>query len=161
MSDNFETLQQLIEPIVTGMKFEFVGLEYLPQGHGSLLRIYIDLPDGINVDDCADVSRQISAVLDVEDPIQSEYTLEVSSPGMERPLFTKEHYQQFIDQEVKLTLFRALELSNRKKFTGIIKQVETTESGETLIIIEMDNELYPLSLQNIKKANLVAQFDFK
>jgi ribosome maturation factor RimP len=161
MSDNFETLQQLIEPIVTGMKFEFVGLEYLPKGHGSLLRIYIDRPDGINVDDCADVSRQISAVLDVEDPIQSEYTLEVSSPGIERPLFTQQHYQKFIGQEVKLTLFRPLELSNRKKFNGIIKQVESSKSGEALIVLEMDKELYQLSLQNIKKANLVAQFDFK
>jgi len=161
MSENFETLQQLIEPIVTGMKFEFVGLEYLPKGHGSLLRIYIDHPDGINVDDCADVSRQISAVLDVEDPIQNEYTLEVSSPGIERPLFTQEHYQQFIGQEVKLTLFRPLETSNRKKFTGIIKQVENANSKDVLVIIEMDKELYQLSLQNIKKANLVAQYDFK
>ena len=161
MSENFETLQELIEPIVTGMKFEFVGLEYLPKGHGSLLRIYIDHAQGIDVDNCADVSRQISAVLDVEDPIQSEYTLEVSSPGMERPLFTKAHYQQFIGHEVKLSLFRPLVTSNRKKFMGTIEQVEESESGEALIIIEMDKEQYQLPLSNIKKANLVAEFDFK
>ncbi|MFK5893391.1 MAG: ribosome maturation factor RimP [Pseudomonadota bacterium] len=161
MSGNFETLQELIGPIVKGMKFEFVGLEYLPKGQGSLLRIYIDHPDGINVDNCADISRQISAVLDVEDPIQSEYTLEVSSPGVERPLFTKEHYQQFMGKEVKLSLFRPLATSNRKKFKGTIEQVEESESGEALIIIEMDKEQYQLPLSNIKQANIVAKFDFK
>ncbi|MFK5986680.1 MAG: ribosome maturation factor RimP [Pseudomonadota bacterium] len=159
MSANFETLQQLIEPIVTGLEFEFIGLEYLPKGQGALLRIYIDHANGINVDNCADVSRQVSMVLDVEDPISSEYTLEVSSPGMERPLFIKEHYQQFIGHEIKLTLFRPLVTSNRKKFKGIINLVEETESGETLIILEMDKELYELPLSNVKKANLVAQFD--
>ncbi len=158
MSADFETLQQLIEPIVSGMEFEFVGLEYLPNGSGSLLRVYIDHADGINVEHCADVSRQIGMVMDVEDPISSEYTLEVSSPGMERPLFNKKHYQQFTGQEVKLVLFRPLEVSNRKKFTGTISAVEESESGETLILLEMDKEIYELNLVNIKKANLVAQF---
>jgi ribosome maturation factor RimP len=158
MSENSNTLEELIEPIVIAMDFEFVGIEYLTQGNGSLLRIYIDHPDGINVDHCADISRQVSMMLDVEDPIQNEYTLEVSSPGMERPLFKKEHYQQFIGQEVKLTLFRPLVMSNRKKFKGLISQVEETESGEPIIIIDMDKELYELSLSNIKKANLVVEF---
>ena len=158
MSNTSSTLEELIEPVVTSMEFEFVGIEYLTQGNGSLLRIYIDHPDGIEVDHCADVSRQISMLLDVEDPIQNEYTLEVSSPGMERPLFTKEHYLQFIGREVKLTLFRPLVTSNRKKFKGIIEQVEDTDSDDPIIIIEMDKELYELALSNIKKANLVVEF---
>jgi ribosome maturation factor RimP len=158
MSENSNTLEELIEPIIIAMDFEFVGIEYLTQGNGSLLRLFIDHVDGINVDHCAEVSRQVSMMLDVEDPIQNEYTLEVSSPGMERPLFKKEHYQQFIGQEVKLMLFRPLVASNRKKFKGLIHQVEEQESGDALIIIEMDKELYELSLSNIKKANLVVEF---
>ncbi len=161
MNENFKTLNDLIEPVVTKMEFEFIGLEYLPKGRGSLLRIYIDHARGINVENCADVSRQVSAVLDVEDPIQNEYTLEVSSPGMERPLFTQQHYQKFVGQEVKLSLFRPLVKNNRRKFKGTIKQVEKYGSGEVFIILEMDNELYQLPFSNIQKANLVSQFDFK
>jgi len=146
-------LNELLEPVVTAMDFEFVGLEYLNQGNGSVLRIYIDQEQGITVDDCADVSRQVSAVLDVEDPISGEYTLEVSSPGMDRPLFTKEHYIQFIGHEIKLSLIHPTEETNRKRFRGMLSAVE----GED-IILEVDNEEFCLSLSNIAKANLVVQF---
>lgn len=147
------TLQGLLEPVVSSMEYEFVGLELLNQGQGTILRIYIDHEEGITVDDCADVSRQVSAVLDVEDPISGEYTLEVSSPGMERPLFTKAHYEQFIGHEIKLQLFAPLADINRKKFKGILSAVEDDN-----IILEVDNEEFCLSINNIAKANLVAQF---
>lgn len=78
-------LEQMIRPAVDALGFELVGIEQLSQGRHSMLRIYIDHADGITVDHCAEVSRQVSAVLDVEDPIHGEYTLEVSSPGLERP----------------------------------------------------------------------------
>jgi len=151
--NNSSTLQELLEPVVTAMDYEFVGLEFLNQGNGSILRIYIDQEQGISVDDCADVSRQVSAVLDVEDPISGEYTLEVSSPGMDRPLFTKEHYVQFIGHEIKLMLVMPVEGTNRKKFRGILSAVEDEN-----IILEVDNEEYCLAINNIAKANLVAQF---
>jgi len=146
-------LNELIEPVVTAMDYEFVGLEYLNQGNGSVLRIYIDQEQGISVDDCADVSRQISAVLDVEDPIPGEYTLEVSSPGMDRPLFTKEHYIQFVGHEIKLSLIQPSEETNRKRFRGILSAVQGEE-----IILEVDNEEFCLPINNIAKANLVVQF---
>ena len=87
MSKNSQ-LTELIAPVVESMGFTFWGLEFMPQGKRSMLRIFIDHADGINVDHCAQVSRQVSAVMDVEDPIAQEYTLDVSSPGMDRPLFT-------------------------------------------------------------------------
>ncbi|HFE37119.1 MAG TPA: ribosome maturation factor RimP, partial [Gammaproteobacteria bacterium] len=89
-------LQSLVEPVVGSMGYEFVGVEYLSQGKHSILRVYIDQPAGITVDDCSKVSNQLSAMLDVEDPIRGEYHLEVSSPGMDRPLFTGAHFSQFI-----------------------------------------------------------------
>jgi len=151
--NNSSSLQELLEPVVTAMDFEFVGLEFLNQGNGSILRIYIDQEQGITVDDCADVSRQLSAVLDVEDPIAGEYTLEVSSPGLDRPLFTKEQYERFVDHEIKLSLNQPMAGSNRKKFRGILLAVENDE-----IVLEVDNEEYSLAIDNIVKANLVAKF---
>lgn len=87
MSRRSDDLNALLGPVVEAMGYEFWGLEYL-QGRGAVLRIFIDKDDGISVDDCAAVSHQASGVLDVEDLISGEYNLEVSSPGMERPLFT-------------------------------------------------------------------------
>ena len=86
-----EKLYEIITPVVEGLEYELVGIEYLPQGKHSLLRVYIDQEAGIALEDCSKVSHQISAVMDVEDPISSNYNLEVSSPGLERPLFVEEH----------------------------------------------------------------------
>jgi ribosome maturation factor RimP len=152
-----EKLELMLKPIVESMQFEFVGLEYLPMGHSALLRVYIDHEQGINVEHCADVSRQLSAVLDIEDPIAGEYTLEVSSPGIERPLFTKEHFNKFIGFQAKIVLLRADPENNRKKYKGQIVDVVPKEK-ETMILLEVDKEVYHLALNNIKKANLVAEF---
>ncbi len=150
-------LQQYIEPIVASMAFEFVGLEYINHEKGSILRVYIDHKNGINVDHCADVSRRISAVLDVEDPISCEYTLEVSSPGLERPLFSSEHYQRFIGEEIKMSLHRALPTTNRKRYRGVIIAVNN-EGQEINIELETDGELVSIPFDLIKKANLVMQY---
>ncbi|KAA1447069.1 ribosome maturation factor RimP, partial [Escherichia coli] len=117
----------------------------------STLRIYIDSENGITVDDCADVSHQVSAVLDVEDPISVLYNLEISSPGLERPLFTTEHYQRFIGEEVSLVLRIAMQ--NRRKWLGIIKTVD----GE-MITVTVDGKDEVFALSNIQKANLVPHF---
>ena len=145
-----QKLTELISAPVEALGFELVGIEFV-RARQSTLRIYIDSENGINVDDCADVSHQVSAVLDVEDPITTAYTLEVSSPGMERPLFTAAHYERFIGEEVSLTLRMAVQ--NRRRWVGKIKAVD----GEMITVnVEGKDEVF--ALNNIQKANLVPQF---
>lgn len=145
-----QKLTELISAPVEALGYELVGIEFI-RGRTSTLRIYIDSEEGINVDDCADVSHQVSAVMDVEDPITVAYNLEVSSPGLERPLFTAEHYARFAGDEVSLILRMAVQ--NRRKWQGIIKSVE----GEMITVtVEGNDEVFALS--NIQKANLVPHF---
>lgn len=149
MSAQEDRLTALLAPAVTGLGYELVGIEYLPAGKQSVLRIYIDSDDGILVEDCERVSRQVSAVLDVEDPIRGAYTLEVSSPGIDRPLFTPEHYARFIGQPVRVQLIRALD--GRRKFKGEVEAVD--EEGLTLVV---DGERVRLGFDLIEKGRLVA-----
>lgn len=144
------TVEQLIEPVIAALGYEFVGVEYSPQGRQSLLRIYIDNPDGITVDDCERVSRQVSAVLDVEDPIQGQYRLEVSSPGLDRPLFTLEQFSRFVGKTVKLRLVAPKE--GRRNFSGTLKQVDNES-----VMIEQDGEDLALPFGQIDKAHLVPE----
>jgi len=148
-----EVLTELVASAVEPLGYELLGLEYMSQGRHSTLRIYIDSPDGINLEDCEKASRQIGAVLDVEDPIKGEYSLEVSSPGLDRPLFTLKHYEQFTGSKVKLRLHVAIE--GRRKYTGAIKGIE----NERIIIGVLDNnieqDIIKIPLDNIEKANLV------
>ena len=111
-----EKLQDLIESVVSSLGYELVGVEYLTQGRGGLLRVYIDSEDGINLDDCSRVSHQLSGVLDVEDVIRGQYQLEVSSPGLDRPLFSLAHFERFVGQQVKLKL--AVPIHGQRKFRG-------------------------------------------
>jgi ribosome maturation factor RimP len=104
MASKQEILHNLIEPVVESLGCELWGLEYLTQGRYTTLRIFIDGPNGVSLDDCEKVSRQVSAVMDVEDPIDGEYTLEVSSPGMDRPLYTAAHYARYLGETVNLRL---------------------------------------------------------
>lgn len=115
-------LTDLIEPTIAAMGYQLWGLEYLPSGKSSVLRLFIDSDKGIDIDDCAAVSRQVSGILDVEDPIVGEYNLEVSSPGMDRPLFTEQHYQLYCGQRVKMKLSTAIK--DRRNFSGEIVQVQ-------------------------------------
>lgn len=141
-------LNDMLSPTVEGLGYEFVGLEYKPASAHPVLRIFIDHEDGINVDDCATVSRQISAVLDVEDPISGEYTLEVSSPGLDRPLFTAEHYQQFLGAKIKCKT--RMPLNGRRNFTG-----KLLEANDKSIVLSIDNESIELFIEDIEKANIV------
>ncbi len=145
---NVQQIQQFIEPAVIALGYELWGIDYIPQGQQSTLRIYIDSPNGVTVDDCAAVSHQASGILDVEDVIQSRYTLEVSSPGMDRPLFKLEHYQQYVGEFIKVKLRIAFD--GRRKFAGVLTAIEGDE-----IIVRVDNEEYVLPLDSIDKANIV------
>lgn len=144
-------LTEMLEAPVAAAGYELVGLEFVRAGEHSTLRIYIDHENGITVDACAEVSHQVSAVLDVEDPITVAYNLEVSSPGLERPLFKAAHYEQFIGHEVSIVLKMAV--ANRRKWKGIIHAVE----GETVTVITDEQEEY-FALSNIAKANLIPKF---
>jgi len=139
----------LINPVIKDMGYELLGVEYVTSGKHSILRLFIDSEQGIGVNDCEMVSRQVSAIMDVEDPITGQYSLEVSSPGIERPLFTLAHYQRFLGHDISLRLFRSIE--GRRKFSGCIGSV--SEVDET---IELVTELGPVTidLNLIDKANL-------
>jgi ribosome maturation factor RimP len=147
-----QQLHDIIEPAVTALGYELVGVEHLAQGRHSMLRIYIDSAAGITVDDCAKVSHQVSAVLDVEDPIHGHYTLEVSSPGLDRPLFTAEHYRRYVGNEIQVRLHAPLQ--GRRKFKGILREI----SDDDVVVLEVDGTEYRLPLGEIEKANLVPQW---
>ncbi|MGM0535744.1 MAG: ribosome maturation factor RimP [Pseudomonadota bacterium] len=144
-------LHALIEPVVTAMGFELWGIDHLSQGKHSRLVIYIDHDDGVSVDDCADVSRQISAVLDVEDPVPGEYRLEVSSPGMDRPLFTLEQFGRYAGHVVTVKL--RLPFDGRRKFRGLLAGVESDE-----VLLQIDGEEYCFPIESIDQARVVPQF---
>ncbi|MGL4454732.1 MAG: ribosome maturation factor RimP [Plesiomonas sp.] len=146
-----QQLTQMLEAPVQALGYELVGVEFIRAGQHSTLRIYIDHENGIYVENCAEVSHQASAVLDVEDPISVAYNLEVSSPGLDRPLFTAAHYARFIGHDVTLTLRMAMQ--NRRNWKGSIVGAE----GEMItILVDGKNEVFALS--NIQKANLVPKF---
>ena len=118
MSSKLEQLQAMLAPVIEALGYECWGIEYISQGRHSLLRVYIDHSNGILVEDCEKVSRQVSGILDVEDPIPGEYTLEVSSPGMDRPLFTLEQFNAFVGEQVKIRLRSPYE--GRRNFQGLL-----------------------------------------
>ena len=150
MATKDQQITQLLETTVEAMGFELWGVEYLSQGRHSVLRVYIDAENGITVDDCAAVSGQIGSVLDVEDPITGEYTLEVSSPGMDRLLFKLEQFALFVGQMIELRLRVAYE--GRRKFKGILKGVE----GED-VVVQVDDHEYLLPYSTIEKARILPE----
>lgn len=145
-------LAELLKPTVEGLGYELWGVEFLRQGRRSVLRVFIDSPQGITVEDCATVSRQLSALLDVEDPIAGEYTLEVSSPGMDRVLFHAGQYARYVGEDVNVRLLRPQ--NGRRKFRGRMLSV----TGDTLVI-EQDGQEVHLPMDAIDKAQLVPRFD--
>ncbi len=152
MASKQEQLQALIAPVASALGCELWGLEYLTQGKYTTLRLYIDRPEtGVTLDDCEKVSRQVSAVLDVEDPIDGEYTLEVSSPGMDRALFTLDQYARYLGENVNLRL--RLARDGRRKFKGTIVAVEGDE-----VRIAAEGKEYLLGLDVIDKANIIPRF---
>ena len=152
MSSKLEQLQALLAPVVEALGYQCWGIEFISQGRHSLLRVYIDHANGILVDDCEKVSRQLSGVLDVEDPISGEYTLEVSSPGMDRPLFTVEQYAAHVWWQVKVKLRSPYE--GRRNFQGVLRGVEGQD-----VVVQVDDHEYLLPIDSIDKANIIPRFD--
>ncbi|MBR9828968.1 MAG: ribosome maturation factor RimP [Oceanospirillales bacterium] len=151
MSAKLKALQELIEPAVVALGLDLWGLDFHSAGRQSTLRIYIDGPEGVSVDDCARVSHQVSGILDVEDPIQEQYMLEVSSPGMDRPLFTLEHFKAYAGHTVQLRL--RVPFEGRRKFKGLLNGVEGDE-----VLLVVDDEEYLLPVDYIDRANVIPQF---
>ncbi|SES85835.1 ribosome maturation factor RimP [Thalassotalea agarivorans] len=147
-----QKLTEILRPAVEETGKELLGVEFISAGNNSVLRLFIDHPDGINVDDCAEVSHQVGAILDVEDPISTEYNLEVSSPGLDRPLFEKAHFEAVVGEIINVKT--SMPIDGRRKFKGTLEAIE----NDTLIVI-VDGQDYELTIGNVDKANLVHQFD--
>lgn len=143
-------LVELIEPVVQALGYEMLGIEHLTRGHESLLRIYIDNESGIKLDDCERVSHQVTGLLDVHDPIKGAYTLEVSSPGFDRPLFTLEHFRRFIGHPVWVQLHE--KTAGRRRLAGIIQAVH-----DDSIEVNVEGTDCLVKADNIDKARLAAE----
>jgi ribosome maturation factor RimP len=144
----------MLQPVVESLGYEFWGLEYI-QGRGATLRIFIDRDsdEGVSVDDCALVSHQVSGVLDVEDPISGEYNLEVSSPGMERPLFTIEQWGRYIGEDIQIRLLAPV--AGKRRLTATLTAIE----GDDVLLDVKKGEALRVPFAQVDRANLVAKFD--
>jgi ribosome maturation factor RimP len=147
-----DALMSLLEPTIEALDYELVDVEFAREGRGGVLRIFIDrragdARPGITVDDCAAVSHAVSSVLETQDPIKGHYTLEVSSPGFDRILRTRAHFQRFVGERVFAEM--KLPIQGRRRFVGILKSLE----GD-MIVVDVDGKAHSLPLEQIQKARL-------
>jgi len=147
MSRRTTELNEMLEPAINALGYTLWGIEYVPQGKHSFLRVYIDKEGGVNIEDCAQASRQISSILDVEDPISGEYTLEVSSPGIDRMLFNLDQFREYLGWHINLRLTENFE--GRRKFTGQLKDIVDDE-----VVLIIGDEEYTIPYELVEKANL-------
>ncbi len=147
-----EQLSELLTPSVAALGYELVGVEYHPNSVNALLRVYIDKADGITLDDCMAVNEQVSGVLDVEDPIPGKYTLEISSPGLDRPLFNLRDFERFIGSQAKIRLSRPIE--GQRNFKGEI----TAVNGDLISLVDKHGQSAELNFQHIEVAKLIPTF---
>ena len=144
-------LTELISPVIEDLGFVFWGLEYIPQKNNAILRVYIDHEKGVTVENCAVCSREISGILEVEDPISSAYVLEVSSPGMDRVLFNSDQFGLYVNESVVVKL--AQPVNEARNIKGQIKSVE----GDKIVVAnEVTN--YEFEMGNVMKARLKPTF---
>jgi ribosome maturation factor RimP len=152
MTEKAHEIAALLAPTIGSLGLELLGVEYLPSPGGAVLRLYIDTPEGderaVGIEDCEKTSREVSAQLDVADPISSNYTLEVSSPGVDRPLFTAAQFRRFQDGNAKVTL--KLPMDGRRRLQGRIVRVE----GD-MVAFDVDGSEMVVAVENIEKARLV------
>lgn len=141
---------RLLEPTIERLGYELTDLELKLGGRDGLVRVFIDKTGGIDIEDCEAVSRQVSAILDVEDPLPGHYTLEVSSPGLDRALTKPAHFQRFMGEDVRVKLRFPLE--GRRNFSGALRAAD-----EENIEVEVDGESHSLPLATIESARLVPQ----
>ncbi len=147
MAAKEQQIRELLEPAVEALGFVVWGLEYLSQGRHTLLRLYIDGENGVGVDDCAAVSRQVSSILDVEDPISGDYTLEVSSPGLDRLLFQLEQFPDYTGEWIEIRL--RVPFEGRRKFKGTLKGIE----GED-VVVQIDEQEFLLPHSSVDRAQV-------
>lgn len=147
-----QAIVDVIEPVVTGLGYELVGAEFGQAENGMTLRVYIDTEreEGILIEDCVAVSRQLDAVMDVEDPIGQAYQLEVSSPGVDRPLFTAEHFSEQIGNEVRIRL--ASGIGGRRNYKGVLLAI-----ADGLATVEIDNVDHAVPLDDVEQAHLIGR----
>jgi ribosome maturation factor RimP len=146
-----DRLKLMIEPVVNGLGCELWGIEFAAQGNQSTLKIFIDSPDGIRIEDCERVSRQVSGLLDVEEPLKGKYMLEVSSPGMDRHLYTLAQFREYLGAQVKIRLRTAFE--GRRNFTGILAAVEDGD-----VVLRVDEHEYLLPFDTIDRTSIIPDF---
>jgi len=151
MMDVARHLEDLFRQVVVEEKLELVHVEYQPKASPPVLRIYIDKPGGVSHQDCQRVSRQIGEILEEDDLIDSGYMLEVSSPGIERPLFKEEDYQRFVGKEIQL--FTIEKIDDRKKFQGLIQGF-----SQGILDLDLDGETCRIPFEKIRRAKLVHRF---
>jgi ribosome maturation factor RimP len=149
MAINTIQLRDTLVSAVQALGYELWGYELGTGARRLLIRVFLEAPNGVTIDDCALASRQINALLEVNMPDLSDYVLEVSSPGLDRPLYTLAHYEQFIGETIQLKTIQPYE--GRRNFTGILQAVTPTEQ----VIINVDNQEYSLAFANIEKAKLL------
>lgn len=160
MSRVIEKVEQLLLPVIEDLNLELVDVEYQREERGWVLRIYLDKEGGINLDDCAQASREFSTLLDVEDIVDTVYNLEVSSPGLERPLKKLADFERFSGQLAKIKTCRACDPDerghNRKAFSGVLQGVR----DERVVLLQSDTKggEVVFDLKDIEKANLVFEF---
>ena len=147
-----DALMRLLEPPIEALGYELVDIEFAREGRGGVLRIFIDSRAensgiGVTVDDCARVSHAVSQVLEIQDPIKGHYTLEVSSPGFDRILRTRAHFERFIGERIFAEL--KLALDGRRRFVGVLKSIT-----DDTIVMEVDGKAHSLPLERIQKARL-------
>jgi ribosome maturation factor RimP len=147
-----DALMRILEPPIEALNYELVDIEFAREGRGGVLRIFIDAKakdpgDGITVDDCANVSHAVSQVLESQDPIKGHYTLEVSSPGFDRILRTRAHFERFVGERIFAEL--KLPIDGRRRYVGVLKSI----AGDT-IVVEVDGNAHSLPLERIQKARL-------
>jgi ribosome maturation factor RimP len=147
-----QVVYEIIEPLVTKTELELVDVEYKKEGQNWFLRIFIDRPGGVRIEDCQFISEKISDLLDQADPIRQSYYLEVSSPGIERPLNKLEHFVRFQGEKVKINTYSPI--GNRKSFIGIIVGI----NNENILLNLDSNQEVSIPFEQITKANLVGDF---
>ena len=146
-----EKLRTMLEPSVENLGYELLHIEQGNQGNRNVLRFYIDAPGGIRVDDCEIVSRQIGVILDVEDPLNMQYLLEVSSPGLDRPLVKPDHFRKYQGKNVRIVM--RTHVLGRRRFSG--RMVATNDSG---VVLETEGESYELAYEDMEIAKLEPVF---
>ena len=145
-----DKINTIVEPAINSMGYELSDIEVKRHGHEILLRLFIDQPNGISLDDCESVSRQVSLLLDVEDPISEDYVLEISSPGLNRTLKKYDHYQKFLNSEVKIKLHPTIE--GRRNYRGRL-----ISASKDQIVVEVDNEKHIIKMRSIENTRLIPE----